>query len=113
MSQGEEMKDPRQGEEGYIEKNGGAKFDGGKLRMDLVDPCFVEEVAEVLTYGCVKYADNSWQKLEDAERRYKGAALRHLYSYLRGELVDDESGMTHLQHLATNISFLMYFERNK
>jgi len=102
-----------QGDAGYVEEGGGMKFDGGKLRMELVDSNFVEEVAEVLSYGAIKYADDSWQLLENAEQRYKGALLRHLYAYLRGELVDDESGLNHLQHLATNVMFLSYFERNK
>ena len=101
------------GDIGFVEKLGGMKFDGGKNRMDLIDHRHIEEIGEVLTYGCEKYDDDSWQLLEDAERRYKGAALRHLYAYLRGELVDDESGMTHLQHLATNIMFLAHLERNK
>ena len=102
-----------QGDVGFVEEGGGMKFDGGKLRIDLVDPFFVEDVAEVLTYGAKKYADDSWQLLENAEQRYKGALLRHLFAYLKGELVDSESGMQHLQHLATNAMFLMHFEREK
>jgi hypothetical protein len=96
---------------GYVEPGGGMKFDEDKLRMELIDPYFIEEVAEVLSYGAEKYDENSWQLLEDAERRYKGALLRHLYAYLRGELDDDESGLKHLQHAATNIMFLLYFAR--
>jgi hypothetical protein len=101
----------KQGQEGVVEPGGGMKWDAGKLRIDLVDPKFVQEVGEVLTYGAQKYEDNSWQKLSNPKERYKAALLRHLYQYLSGELVDDESHLTHLQHLATNVMFLMYFER--
>jgi hypothetical protein len=90
----------------------GMKFDDGKLRMSLIDPEFVKGLAEVLTYGSVKYSAESWKHLENAEERYKDALLRHLYAYLGGEECDPESGLSHLKHISANVCFLEYFERN-
>ena len=89
----------------------GLKYDEGKLLMSLVDPLYVEDIARVLTYGAKKYTANSWQNVEDAERRYKDALLRHTSEYLKGIELDEESGLTHLSHMATNIMFLSHFNR--
>lgn len=93
--------------------NVGMKFDGDKVRMDLIDPNFVTGVGQVLTFGAKKYAPNNWQKVDNAEDRYYAAALRHLLAWRAGEKLDPESGLNHLKHVATNIMFLMYFEENK
>lgn len=90
----------------------GLKHDSGKLLMSLIEPEYIEDIASVLTFGAEKYAPNSWQKVDDAERRYKDALLRHTMSYLKGEHLDPESGLTHLSHMATNIMFLSHFSRN-
>ena len=89
------------------------KHDKGKLFVSLVDPFYIEDIAKVLTFGAEKYSKNSWQTLEDAETRYKDALLRHLLAYLKGELIDAESGLTHLAHIGTNVMFLSHFERLK
>ena len=94
-------------------KEKGLKYDDGKLLMSLVDPKYTEDIARILTYGAEKYAPNSWQNVEDAERRYKDALLRHTSEYLKGVEFDDESGLTHLSHMATNIMFLSHFQREK
>ena len=91
----------------------GLKYDEGKLLMSLVDPRYIEDVAGVLTFGAKKYKPDSWQTVEDAERRYTDALLRHTTAFLKGEYLDPESGLTHLSHMATNIMFLSHFERNK
>lgn len=91
----------------------GMKFDKGKNRVELLflglaKP--LELVADILTYGANKYADNSWQNLDNGKVRYLGAALRHLLAYAKGERLDPESGKSHLAHAATNILFLIHFE---
>jgi len=88
------------------------KFDDGKVLMSLVDPAFVVGVAKILTYGSVKYAPNNWQLNTNIER-YKDALLRHTYSYLDGEMLDPESSLPHLDHMACNLMFLRYFEHGK
>ena len=94
-----------------MENSEGLKYDNGKLLMSLIDPKFVQGVAEVLTFGANKYAPNSWQTVPDAKRRYEDALLRHTYKYLEGELKDKESGLEHLKHMACNIMFLLYLNK--
>ncbi|MGL5219615.1 MAG: dATP/dGTP diphosphohydrolase domain-containing protein [Plesiomonas shigelloides] len=64
-------------------------------------------VARVLTFGAEKYARDGWQVVENAEVRYMDAALRHLNAHRRGDLVDDESGESHLAHAACCILFML------
>lgn len=87
------------------------KFDTGKNRLDLIEPEFIENVGEVLTFGADKYEPNNWQKVEDPVNRYYAATLRHLLAWRRGEKIDPESGLNHLSHVATNIMFLMHFDK--
>lgn len=89
------------------------KFDTGKPRWDLVQLDCIEEIAKVLTFGAEKYDTNSWQAVEGGEGRYFAALLRHLTAYHHGEVIDHESGLTHLSHAACNIMFLLYFQKKR
>ena len=84
------------------------KYDKDKVRMDLVPLECVESIAKVLTYGAKKYADNSWQDLPDFWKRYKAALLRHLTAIDKGELIDKESGLYHIDQVLTNAMFLSW-----
>ena len=87
----------------------GLKYDGGKLRWDLLPLHLVEKVVEVYTFGAQKYADNSWQNLDNGYNRYKAALFRHLTAHEKGEAIDPESGLMHLAHVAWNAIALMHF----
>lgn len=87
----------------------GMKFDGGKLRWDLLPLHLIEKVVEVYTFGAQKYAPNSWQKLEDGYNRYKAALFRHLTAHEKGETIDPESKLSHLAHCAWNAIAMMHF----
>lgn len=91
----------------------GHKNDRGKVRMDLVPLKQIEKIAEVLTFGAKKYEPEGWKKVPDAEARYFAATLRHLSAWQRHEDTDEESGLSHLAHAATNLLFLLHFEDNK
>ena len=82
------------------------KFDGDKLRPDLVPASSTLALAEVLTFGARKYKPNNWRNCTDLAR-YKAAMERHLLAYKMGEIYDSESGMPHLWHAMTNIAFLI------
>lgn len=89
----------------------GRKDDQDKNRLDLIEPEFIEGVGKVLTFGAEKYEENSWQKVDNAENRYYAAAMRHLLAWRRGEKIDPESGLSHLDHVACNMMFLQHFDR--
>ena len=90
----------------------GLKYDKDKIRMDLVPLSVVESIAKVLTYGAKKYADNSWKELPDFWNRYKDALLRHLTAIDKGELIDEESGLDHIDQVLCNAAFLSWGYHN-
>lgn len=88
------------------------KYDSAKVRLDLVEPNFICGIGDVLTFGAKKYKADSWKRLEDGRDRYYAAAMRHLMAYRSGEVLDEETGLSHLHHAATNLMFLAYYEES-
>lgn len=82
----------------------GIKHDAGKPRMELLSTIWLVGVAKVLTLGALKYHDDNW-RLGLSQRRVLGAALRHLFSYLDGEDLDPETGLSHLDHASCELMF--------
>ena len=68
----------------------------------------MENLAKTLTMGAQKYGDNNWQGLPDFWKRYKAALLRHLTAIDKGELIDSESGLPHIDHVLCNAVFLSW-----
>jgi hypothetical protein len=87
------------------------KFDSDKTPLGLVDPCFIEEVAQVLHYGAYKYSPGNWIAADTAKRHYE-ALDRHFLAMKKGEVLDEESGLTHAAHAACNMMFIMFHNRN-
>ena len=87
------------------------KADAGKPRLTLVPRRILRYIARVREYGVQKYGDSeNWKAVELC--RYRDAAFRHFVAYLDDPCgVDDESGLPHLAHLATNIAFLCELEK--
>lgn len=87
-------------------KTNGLKNDAGKVRMDLVPLEVVERIGKILTFGAEKYGENNWQNIPDFWKRYKAALLRHLTAIDKGELIDPESGLPHIDHVLCNAAFM-------
>jgi len=85
------------------------KHDTDKLRMDLIPPEAVTALAEVLAYGAKKYGDRNWEKGIRYSRVF-AAVQRHLWAWWRGEDVDEESKLGHLQHALCGLAFLVTYE---
>lgn len=83
----------------------GLKYDQDKPRMDLLDPQALEGLANVLAFGASKYAAHNWRG-GISYSRLLGASLRHTFAILRGEDVDSESGLPHVDHLGCCWMFL-------
>jgi hypothetical protein len=86
--------------------NTALKFDNEKIRVDLLPVRAMTEIGKVLTFGANKYAENNWRKGFKWSRLI-GAALRHLFAFMRGEDRDPESGLLHLAHLGCCVVFLL------
>jgi len=85
---------------------GGKKSDSGKLRYDLLEPEFLQEVVAVLTHGATKYGDRNWSKVQND--RYFAALYRHIEAMRLGEKRDSETGLHHAAHAACSLMFLYY-----
>lgn len=91
---------------------GAMKHDAGKNRMDLLDPVAIEKLAEVLTFGAQKYEPGNWMK-GISYGRLIAAALRHIFSFMRGEDCDPESGLSHIAHAMCCCMFLLWMSQNR
>lgn len=87
-----------------------AKADKGKLQITLVPRQIIRDIARVRMYGNKKYgSSDNWKQV--SKERYRDAMCRHMLAYLDDPKgVDEESGLTHLAHLATNVAFLCEME---
>ena len=98
-------------EENKVEVEEAKKFDQNKLRMDLLPFTALEGCAQILTFGSKKYGDRNWENgSPDFIQRLQGALLRHFSKYMQGDLVDKESGMLHMKHVATVALMILELE---
>lgn len=84
-------------------QQGGAKYDQGKPRVDLLPARALLALAELYGQGAKKYADRNWEEGID-QSRILGALGRHYLRYLSGEDIDPDpvAGHNHLIHIAWN-----------
>ena len=87
----------------------GTKFDGDKIRTELLPPFALEKIADIFGYGAKKYASWNWSGGLAYSRLY-GGILRHLFAWYRGENVDPETGKSHLYHAGCGIMMLIETE---
>ena len=99
---------------------GGVKYDGDKLRMNLVNLNYFDDMVKVLMFGANKYPDkNNYMKVDNAVERYFEAMLRHLKAMqgiggiINLNSIDDETGLPHLSHLQCCSYFLEHFRREE
>jgi hypothetical protein len=92
------------------------KNDEGKLRYDLLPWDAIEEVVKVLDYGIKKYPNpnENWRKNSTKEdiKRFEAAMLRHYSAMKQGKMLDDESGLPHISHVATNVLFIIALQKD-
>lgn len=91
----------------WHEKDGDLKADQGKLRYDLLPVYALEGLAQIFTYGAQKYDDYNWMKSVQPNRYY-AAMMRHLAEFRKGNTLDEESGLNHIDHALTCL--VMYRE---
>lgn len=89
------------------------KADAGKLRLTLVPREIIRAIARARMYGLKKYGDaESWRSV--SVERYRDALFRHLLAYLDDPYgVDEESGLSHLDHLGFNVAVLCELEKGE
>lgn len=88
----------------------GYKNDEGKLPWHLLPVDSLEEIIKVLAYGAKKYSPRNWEKGMEWDRPYD-ACMRHMWTWWADESCDTETKITHLAHAASNIIFLIAYEK--
>ncbi|MBS0599493.1 MAG: hypothetical protein JSR92_19725 [Proteobacteria bacterium] len=83
----------------------GARFNTGKSEYYQIPLFALDGVAQVLMYGAKKYAPGNWMKGQPWTVVYN-SMMRHLRDWQRGEDLDPESGLPHIDHILCNAIFL-------
>jgi len=97
-------------EQNQVGQEGAARFDQGKNRHDLIPPYPLDELAKVYTYGTQKYDSDNYLK-GMKWRKVIGPLFRHLWKWVRGEKIDEESGCHHLSMVVWQCFALMLYEK--
>lgn len=90
----------------------GIKHDEGKPDMSLLSSIALFKIAQVMSYGKIKYSAHNWRG-GFIWSRPAAAALRHIFLWLGGQDLDPETGLSHLAHAGCCIMFLLEFETTK
>lgn len=94
----------------------GYRLDAGKVQYSLIPPDALEGMARVLTWACTRttpkpYPPRNWEA-GMAWSRCFDSLMRHAWAYWRGEDLDPESKLPHVDHMQVNCAFLAsYFRR--
>lgn len=94
----------------------GAKLDSGKQiagELVLGFPHALSALVQVATFGARKYSRSGFLQVEDGERRYLDAAMRHLLKYGMGELSDEDSKLPHLWAVLWNIAAVIELQERR
>lgn len=78
-----------------------------KCPLHLVPPALSIGVAEALKNGADKYGAFNFRTSNIAATVYIGAILRHLYDYLDGEDLAQDSQIHHLKHIGASIAIML------
>ena len=103
-----------QSEEANMDKpNQQAKADQGKPHPSYCPVELIKGVVAVREHGTAKYGDpENWRKV--SADRYHEAILRHTLAIWQDPYaIDQESGLLHLEHIATNIAFLLQMKKEE
>ena len=84
----------------------GKKYDGGKPMVGTlcrVFPHALLAVGQCIEFGTHKYPKpDNWKLVEEAFTRYQDSMMRHYLKYQAGEVMDSETKLPHLSHMAWN-----------
>lgn len=92
--------------------SGALRYDTNKLPYHLLPKEWEDGLTELLSIGAKKYERDNWKKGMAWSRCYS-ALRRHLSAWWGGEDLDNESGRSHLLHVAWNALVLYSYTKAK
>ena len=91
----------------------GPKFDGSKIRLELIPVRAKRKIAETYMFGTCKYKEES-HRAGFSNKRLLGAAERHLDEIKEGFDIDEDSGCLHAAQVIFNmIQYLENYFNNR
>ena len=84
--------------------------DKDKPKFELIPPSCLDALSRILTFGTKKYAERNWENGLYWSRCI-APLKRHLNAFEKGEDLDPESGLLHLEHLLANVVFLIEYHK--
>lgn len=96
---------------GREEQGDSHRTDKGKAPVGLIAPEMWWALADVLKFGADKYEARGWENNPMPWMRSWASAMRHMLKWEEGEDKDQESGLSHLDHAACNLMFLIAYGR--
>ena len=85
------------------------RFNKGKAEWNLLDFDFIEEMVKIMAFGMKKgYPRNNWKQPVKDIGDIDNSMMRHVIDDIRGEFLDNESGLPHVAHVAVNAMFKYY-----
>jgi len=91
-------------------ENEDPKKKAGELKdpLHLLPTVAMRKTAHVLALGARKYGVYNWRYSDGIKAStYVAAIMRHLTQFMDGEIVADESGISHLAHIMATCSILL------
>ena len=93
-------------------KEVGVKNDGDKPDLSLVPTEAIFEMAKALTFGAKKYSRYNFRNGMDISRPL-AASLRHIYQFLDGQDIDEETQCIHLGNAMAGLAMALWIYKNK
>jgi hypothetical protein len=87
------------------------RYNEDKPKWSLVHYKSLEPMVRVLEMGAKKYSPDNW-KIGLNRDEILESTMRHLTALMDGELLDKESGISHMAHIQCNAMFYNYHEAN-
>lgn len=81
------------------------RYNSGKPQLSLIDLSCLTLCAQVLAFGAEKYSRDNWKK-GMKQTAILDSLLRHIAALQNGEVLDSESGLSHIGHIQSNALFL-------
>lgn len=84
-----------------VTSTGSLRYNNGKPQMHHIPPKFLIELADLMTRSADKYGRWNFANGQPYTMPYD-SMMRHITSFMNGEDLDNESGKSHLLHIAAN-----------
>lgn len=78
-----------------------------KPNINKVCPDYIKGMARVLDFGDDKYGEKNWTEYTNVNELIS-ALMRHIDCFRKGNRLDEQSGLEHLDHAATNIMIVRW-----